>query len=441
MLVECLSEGRAISLPALGTATAKMSYRLTGAYCRIRRQFNLPIGNFEGIEEALARIAGYSYQLEAARVMTAGAVDLHIKPSVISAIAKYHMTENGRQVVQDAMDIHGGRGLILGETNYLAYAFMSMPIAITVEGANILTRNLIIFGQGAVRCHPFIYREMQAVQNEDTDAGLTEFDSLFFRHVGYTISNFIRTLSLSVTGAWVTRAPVDGQEAKYYRQLTRMSSALALVSDISMMLLGGALKRKERLSARLGDVLSNLYLGCAVLKFYRDNGSDPTEMPYVDWNMQLAMYNCQIAFKEFFENLPNRPIAWLLRVVVFPFGAHFKLPSDRLEHELVQPMFTDNPLRDRITNYMYIGKDEKDPAFIIEDAFKKLLECREVRERIREAVKAEKINSGLSVEEQATAAVNIQLCTQAEADAFVAAEKARNLAIQVDDYPAEFFTQ
>lgn len=440
MLVECLSEGRAISLPALGTATGKMCYRLTGAYARIRRQFNMPIGNFEGIEEALSRIAGYTYQLEAARVMTAGAVDQHIKPSVISAIAKYHMTENGRQVVQDAMDIHGGRGLIQGESNYLAYAFMSMPIAITVEGANILTRNLIIFGQGAIRCHPFIYREMQAAKNEDEVAGLAEFDSLFFRHVGYTFSNFIRTVSLGLSGALVTRAPVYGPEAKYYRQLTRMSSALALVSDISMMLLGGELKRKERLSARLGDVLSHLYLGCAVLKYYRDNGNDPAELPYVHWNMQLAMYNCQLAFKEFFENLPNRPIAWLLRIVVFPLGGHYKLPSDKLEHELVQPMFTDNALRDRITKHMYIGNNESDPAFIIEDTFIKLLASRETRGLIRDAVKNAKIDGNLDLAGQATAAVAAGVCTEEEAMSFVMAEQARERAIQVDDYPSEFFT-
>lgn len=439
MLVECLSEGRAISLPALATATGKMCYRLTGAYSRIRRQFNMPIGNFEGIEEALSRIAGYTYQLEAARVMTAGAVDQHIKPSVISAIAKYHMTENARQVVADAMDIHGGRGLILGESNYLAYGFMSIPIAITVEGANILTRNLIIFGQGAVRCHPFIYREMQAAKNPDNEAGLEEFDSLFFRHVGYTISNFVRTLSLSLTGARVTRSPERGPEAKYYRQLTRMSSSLALVSDISMMLLGGALKRKERLSARLGDVLSNLYLGCAVLKYFRDNGSKEEELPYVHWNLQLALYNCQIAFKEFFENLPNRPVAWLLKVIVFPYGSAYKLPDDRLEHELVQSMFSDNPLRDRITRHMYIGKVEDDPAFIIEDAFSRLLASRETRDRIREAVKKSEIDGNLDISGQAAAAVAAGLCTQDEADRFIGAEKARDRAIQVDDYPPEFF--
>lgn len=437
MLVECLSEGRAISLPALGTAIAKVCYRLTGAYSRIRTQFNMPIGNFEGIEEALSRIAGYAYQLEASRVMTAGAVDLHIKPSVVSAIAKYHMTENARKAVQDAMDVHGGRGLILGQANYLAYAYMSVPIAITVEGANILTRNLIIFGQGAIRCHPFIFREMQAAKDSDKEAGLIEFDSLIFRHAGYCFSNFVRTLSLSLSFGLVARAPVSDATAKHYRQVTRMSSSLALVSDISMMLLGGALKRKERLSSRLGDVLSNLYLATAVLKYHRDNGSKAEELPYVDWNIQLAMYNCQIAFSEFFENLPNKPIAWLLKLVVFPFGRRYRLPNDALEQKLVKSMFVDGELRDRISQPMYIGKDASDPSFIIEDAYSRLLATKSTRDAIRQAVKDGVIEDSQDREVLAAMAVKKSICDKDAADAYVAAETARDLAIQVDDFPAD----
>lgn len=439
MLVDCLSEGRAISLPALSTAIAKVCYRLTGAYSRVRTQFNMPIGNFEGIEEALSRIAGYAYQLEATRVMTAGAVDLHIKPSVVSAIAKYHMTENARKVIQDAMDVHGGRGLILGRANYLAHAYMSVPIAITVEGANILTRNLIIFGQGAIRCHPFIFREMQAAKDSNRETGLREFDSLIFRHVGYCLSNFVRTLSLSVTGGLLARAPVHDATAKHYRQITRMSSSLALVSDISMMLLGGALKRKERLSSRLGDVLSNLYLACAVLKYYRDNGSQSEDLAYVDWNVQLAMYNCQIALSEFFENLSNKPIAWMLRLIVFPFGRRYRLPNDSLEHAMVQTMFSDNSLRDRISSQMYIGSDESDPSFIIENAFMQLLATKSTRNKIRAALKEGDIVESTDLKEVLKAALEKSICTEAEADAYFAAEAARNRAIQVDDFPADDF--
>jgi len=434
MLVDCLSEGRAISLPALGTAVGKICYRLGGAYSMVREQFNVQIGKFEGIEEALSRIAGYAYQLEAARVMTAGAVDQHVKPSVVSAIAKYHMTENSRQVIQDAMDIHGGRGLILGARNYLAHGYMSVPIAITVEGANILTRNLIIFGQGAIRCHPFIYREMQAAKEEDPQLGLRAFDSLIFRHIGYTISNFVRTFSLSLTAGLATRSPVSGPSAKYYRQITRLSSSLALVSDIAMMLLGGALKRKERLSSRLGDVLSNLYLATAVLKYYRDHGSQKSDLPSVEWNMQLAMYNCQEALKEFFENLPNRPVALLLKFLVFPFGARYRLPDDDLEHELVQAMFSNNTLRERLTAPMYIGKNAADPAFLIEDAFQQLLATQPVRQVIDNAIRGGDIAEGLSVAARTEQAVRLELCSKSEAAAYCQAEQARSAAIQVDEF-------
>ncbi|MBL4821771.1 MAG: DUF1974 domain-containing protein, partial [Gammaproteobacteria bacterium] len=275
----------------------------------------------------------------------------------------------------------------------------------------------------------------------DSKAGLKQFDSLVFRHAGYCISNFVRTLSLSLSGGLITRAPVEDETADYYRQLTRMSSSLALVSDISMMLLGGGLKRKERLSARLGDVLSNLYLGCAVLKYYRDNGSNDEDLPYVHWNMQLALYNCQVALKEFFENLPNRRVAWLLKLVVFPFGNAYRLPDDALEHELVQTMFSDNELRDRITSHMFIGGDDSDPAYVIEDAFRKILATKKTRKAIRLAVKLNRIPDTHDIQVQANAAVKASLCTQAEADVYLDAERARNKAIQVDDFPASYFQE
>ncbi|MEX0619447.1 MAG: acyl-CoA dehydrogenase [Pseudohongiellaceae bacterium] len=439
MLVECLSEGRAISLPALSTATAKTCYRLTGAYAKTRKQFNLAIGNFEGVEEALSRIAGHCYQLEAARIMTAGAVDLHIKPSVVGAIAKYHMTEKARAVIQDAMDIHGGRGLIMGSKNYLAHCYISTPIAITVEGANILTRNLIIFGQGAIRCHPFIFRQMQAAKNPDEQHGLREFDSLIFRHIGYSISNFVRTLSLSLTGGRIVRKPVMDSTGRYYQQLTRVSAAFSLVSDIAMMLLGGGLKRKERLSSRLGDVLSQLYLASAVLKYYEDSGRQPEDLPYVNWNIQYALYNSQVAFNEVFENLPNRFVAFILRRMVFPLGDAFQLPDDHLEHELMGAMLSRSELRDRLTRHMYLSKDPDNATFIVEDAFNKVLATKEVRLAIRDGVRKGRLPDTVDLPRQAEAAVAAELCTREDADAWLTAEAARNLAIQVDDYPPDYF--
>ncbi len=439
MLVECLSEGRAISLPALATATGKLCYRMSGAYARIRTQFNLAIGNFEGVEEALARIAGHTYQLEAARIITAGAVDAHIKPAVVSAIAKYHMTEKSRSVIEDAMDVHAGRGLILGPSNYLAHAYMSMPIGITVEGANILTRNLMIFGQGAVRCHPFIAREMLAAKDLDETAGLREFDSLIFRHIGYGISNFVRTLTLGLSAGRIAASPTQDASKGFYQQLTRMSSALALVSDISMLMFGGELKRKERLSARLGDVLSQLYLASAVLRYYEGNGRAAADLPYVRWNVELALHECQRAFNDFFDNLPNRAAAILLKRVVFPWGDAYRQPADRLDHEIVQTMWADTELRDRLTRYAYIGNSNADAAYIIENAFNRIVATKAVRDSIRAAIKQGQLAGDMPLEALAAEAVNRRVCSAADADAYVEAERARNLAIQVDEHESLTF--
>lgn len=439
MLVECLSEGRAISLPALATATGKLCYRMSGAYARIRTQFNLAIGNFEGVEEALARIAGHTYQLEAARIITAGAVDAHIKPAVVSAIAKYHMTEKSRSVIEDAMDVHAGRGLILGPSNYLAHAYMSMPIGITVEGANILTRNLMIFGQGAVRCHPFIAREMLAAKDQDETAGLREFDSLIFRHIGYGISNFVRTLTLGLTAGRIAASPTQDASQGFYQQLTRMSSALALVSDISMLMFGGELKRKERLSARLGDVLSQLYLASAVLRYYEGNGRVTADLPYVRWNVELALHECQRAFNDFFDNLSNRAVAVLLKRVVFPWGDAYRQPADKLDHEIVQTMWADTELRDRLTRYAYIGNSNANSAYIIENAFNKIVATKATRDSIRAAIKQGQLPDNMALDALAAEAVNRRVCSQAEADAYVEAERARNLAIQVDEHESLTF--
>ncbi|MES3009099.1 MAG: acyl-CoA dehydrogenase [Pseudomonadota bacterium] len=439
MLVECLSEGRAISLPALATATGKLCYRMTGAYARIRTQFNLAIGNFEGVEEALARIAGNTYLLEAARIVTAGAVDAHIKPAVVSAIAKYHMTEKSRSVIADAMDIHAGRGLILGPSNYLAHAYMSMPIGITVEGANILTRNLMIFGQGAVRCHPFIAREMLAAKNPDTDAGLREFDSLIFRHIGYGISNFVRTLSLGLSAGRIAASPTQDASKGFYQQLTRMSSALALVADISMLMFGGELKRKERLSARLGDVLSQLYLASAVLRYYEGNDRKAADLPYVRWNVELALYESQCAFNDFFDNLPSRMAAVLLKRVVFPWGDAYHQPTDKLDHDLVQTMWTDTELRERLTRYTYIGSSDADSTYIIENAFRKIIATKAIRDTIKTAIRQGELSGNTTSDALAAEAVNRKICSPAEAEAYVDAEQARNYAIQVDEHASLTF--
>lgn len=433
MLVECLSAGRGISLPSSSTATGKLAYRATGAYAVLREQFKTEIGKFEGVEEALARIAGNTYQLEATRKMTASAVDMGAKPSVVTAIAKYHMTEAARAILNDTMDIHGGRGVIMGERNYIASGYNSMPISITVEGANILTRNLMIFGQGAVRCHPFVFREMQAANNPNEQLGVEEFDSLLFRHIGYGLSNFIRTVSLGLTSGKIVKKPVSGKTGRYYQQLTQMSSALALVSDVSMALLGGELKRKERLSARLGDVLSYLYLSSCVLKYYQDSGCKEADLPYVEWNITNNLYLMQKAFDEFFENLAPRWLGKVLRRLVFPYGNNYKRPNDRLEHKIVKPMFEHSELRDRLTQNIFIGNEE-DPVGRVENAFNKVLATKDTAIKIKKAIKKGQLTASRELEDTVATALAAGLLSQQEADEYLEAEACRLDAIQVDDY-------
>jgi hypothetical protein len=296
----------------------------------------------------------------------------------------------------------------------------------------------MIFGQGAVRCHPFVFREMQAASNPDEKAGLDQFDSLFFRHVGYGVSNFIRTITLGLTGGKIVKKPVAGKTGSYYQQLTRMSSALAMVSDLSMMIFGGDLKRLERLSARLGDVLSHLYIASTVLKYYEDNGRPLSDLPYVEWCMQKSLYEIQQAFIYFFENLPMRWLGRVLKRIVFPWGANYEMPSDRLDHEIVKAMLSDNELRDRLTKDIYIGKSDDDPAGRIENAFKKILAAAPVEKALRKAMKEGKLTSSRNLQETVEAAVAEGIITQEEANLYLEAEAARDDAIQVDDYSKEY---
>ncbi len=437
MLMESLAAGRSISLPAMGAAVSKLSYRLTGAYALVREQFKTPIGRFEGIEEALARIAGLTYRVESMRIMTAGAVDLRVKPSVVSAIAKYHMTEMGRQIMTDSMDIHAGRAIIMGERNYLANGYMSQPIGITVEGANILTRNLMIFGQGAVRCHPYVFREMMAAQLEDKEEGVKRFDSLLFRHIGYGFSNFARTFGLGLTAGKLATKPVAGQTAKYYQQLTRMSSALALTSDVAMGMLGGDLKRKERLSARLADVLSHLYMASTVLKYYEDNERPIADLPYVEWNMQYSLEKIQEAFYDFYTNFPNKWVGKFLRFVAFPYGKSYNKPADRLERAIVKPMLQGSEVRERLTTYSYVGESANDVTGRVEQAFFKVLAADEVRRKLRKAMKAKELDKNATNMERIEQAIEKGIINQEEKQILVDAEEARMDVIQVDDYSHE----
>src|SRR5947207_1422935 len=320
MLMGCLAAGRAISLPTSSVGRVKALTRFTGAYARVRSQFKTPIGKLEGVEEALGRIAAHCYMMDATRIMTAGAVDLGEKPAVLSAIAKYHMTERARLCVNDAMDIHGGKGICLGPNNWVGRGYQMTPIAITVEGANILTRTLIIFGQGAIRCHPYVLREMRAAKEMQGAEASREFDAAFTSHIGHVLSNGVRAWMHGITSSRLGHTPRDGaaELAHYYRNVSRLSTAFAFLADISMLAMGGALKRKEKISGRLGDVLSMMYLVSATLKRYEDDGRIREDLPLVRWAVRDALHRAQQAIEGILSNFPVKSLATFLRWTIFP---------------------------------------------------------------------------------------------------------------------------
>ena len=438
MLMECLAAGRAISLPSLSAGTAALVARVGGAFARIRRQFKQPIGRFEGVEEALARIAGNTYAIVAVRNMTAGAVDQGAEPAVASAIAKYHLTEKARQVINDGMDVLGGSGIMLGPRNLLGRCYQGTPIGITVEGANILTRSLIIFGQGAVRCHPYILEAMRAVKNRDAAEGRKQFDQALFGHIGYSISNFARALFLALSGGALVRLPELTPCNSYFRQLTRMSAAFALTADVAMLTLGGSLKRRERLSGRLADALSQLFIASAALKRFTDQGHPLEDLPLVRWVCEDALWQCQEALDGLLRNFPVRPVAWVLRGVLFPFGRPFRRPSDWLSHQAAQVIFSPGAARDRLTAGIYLTTDTAEQLGRIEDALQKVVAAEAVETKLRRAVR-----DGLLERDQEevmlNAAVKQQIITKEEAEQVRAAHQARREAVAVDQFPQDYW--
>ena len=354
MLVEVLSVGRAISLPSSATGALRAAVASVGAYARMRKQFGLAIARFEGVEEALARIAGLTYATAALSRSTAAAVDRGEKPAVTSAIAKYHATEWGRQVAGDAMDVLGGKGVQLGPSNYAGRAWEGVPIAITVEGANIMTRSLMIFGQGAIRCHPYVLREMQALLITDRDEQLKTFDHLLFGHIGFGLSNAVRSFVLEVSGSRLGDSAGDAYSRRFYRKLNRYSAALALCADVFMGVLGGKLKFKEKLSARLGDVLSYLYIASAMLKRYEDTGRPEADRPLLAWAFHHCVWNMQMALDGAIRNFPVRSVSVLLRVLVFPLGRREVPPSDRLGRRVAALITAPSEARDRLLEWVYL---------------------------------------------------------------------------------------
>jgi acyl-CoA dehydrogenase len=435
MLMNCLSTGRAISLPALGTGAGKVASRATGAYSRIRKQFRLPIAKFEGVEEALTRIAGTTYRMDAARRMTAGALDQGERPSVLSAILKYHCTEGMRVALNDAMDVHGGRGVMLGPRNYLARAYEAVPISITVEGANILTRSMMIFGQGAIRCHPYLLTEMEAAANADTNAGRIDFDKALFSHIGFTISNAARALAGALTLGYCFKAPDAGRVGHHYRHLSRMSAAFAFSADVALLLLGGKMKRKEKLSARFGDVLSHLYMASAVLKGFEDQGRPAADLPLVEWALADSLHTIEARLEAICRNFPSRPLGWLVRLIILPLGRSHQPPDDALGHRAANIITTPGAARDRLTRSVYINAVADDPLGRLELALKAVLAAEPVEKRLEKELKV-RLNP-INREQHIEAGLKTGVLGERDAELVRAAAKATRDCILVDEFPAK----
>ncbi|WP_411832847.1 acyl-CoA dehydrogenase [Pseudoxanthomonas mexicana] len=393
MLNECLAVGRSITLPSTASGGAKAGAVVVGAYARIRKQFGLSIGRFEGVEEALARIGAKAYAISALSQATAAAVDRGDVPSVPSAIAKYHCTSMSREVVSDAMDIIGGKGIILGPRNFAGRNWQAAPIAITVEGANIMTRSLLIFGQGAILCHPWVMKEMQAAQDPDHAAGLEVFDESLFGHIRYGISNAVRSFWFGITGAKIGAAPGDAYTRRYFRKLDRYSANLALMADVSMMTLGGKLKFKESLSGRLGDVLSHIYMTSAMLKRYHDEGAPQADQPLLAWAFHDSVHRIENALSAALRNFPIRPIGWLMWALIFPLGRRAEAPGDRLGHRVASLLMTQNEARDRLAHGVFLTPCENNPGGRIASYLAKAIAAEPVERKLLKALKTKGIEA------------------------------------------------
>ncbi|AIZ32169.1 acyl-CoA dehydrogenase [Pseudomonas parafulva] len=438
MLMNCLSVGRSISLPAVGTGAAKYTSLVTGQYARIREQFNVPLAAFEGIQESLAQIGGNAWLMDSARLLTAKAVDLGEKPSVLSAILKYHLTERGRACIQHAMDVHGGKGIIMGPNNYLGRNWQGAPIFITVEGANILSRNLMIFGQGAIRCHPFVLKEMALAGREDRDQALKEFDDLLMKHIMFATRNAASTFVLGLGLGHFDKVPGDVLSQGYFRALNRQAAAFALLADLSMMLLGGALKRRERLSARLGDVLSYLYLSSAALKRYHDLGAPEYMQPLLRWALEESLGQAETALDRLLDNFPNRFVGGALRVLVFPFGRRHTGPSDELDAEVAALIgrHKGDPALEELLAGCFRPQADGDPVAALQQACDLLDDTEPLQKAVHQALKEGKLHPAPG-QSLIDAAVQSGVLQTAEAERLRAAEAARRVVIDVDAFDKE----
>jgi acyl-CoA dehydrogenase len=434
MLVEQLSVGRCISLPSIATGGAKGGVYSTAAYARIRRQFNMPVGKFEGVEAVIARMAARTYIMDAARSVTTGAIDGGEKPSVPAGILKYHVTEFGRMVANDAMDVQGGKGIMLGPRNYIGRGYQMVPVSITVEGANILTRSLIIFGQGAVRCHPFVLKEMNAAQDPDRERGLREFDVALFGHIRYTISNAVRSFVGAVTLSRIVTSPMRGPTTRYYEHINRFSASFAFATDVAMLSLGGYLKKKENLSARLGDVLSNMYLASMVLKHFENQGRPEADLPLVEHACRSLLYQAQEQLHLFLRNFPVRWLAAIMRLVIFPRGLTYSAPSDLLNPRIAELVMNPGEARERLCHYIYRTLEPGNHLGLVQRALELSIAAEPLEKKIRvEGIKTGRI-SALDLPGQVREALAVGLITEAEAAQLREYDRKVMEIIHVDDF-------
>ncbi len=436
MLMNCLSDGRAISLPALSTGAGKYAARYTGAYARIRKQFKIPVGYFEGVEEALAEIAGHSYILNAARHLTLTALDTGENPSVISGIVKYQSTERMRKIINHAMDIHGGHAICMGPNNFLGRAYQGIPISITVEGANILTRSMIVFGQGALRSHPFLLKEVEAVNHPDHEQAVQLFDEALMGHIGFIISNFFRSLWLGVSGARFIQVPGRGITRRYYKQLSRMSAAFALLADAMVLILGGSLKRKEKLSGRMADALSNMYLLTAVLKHFEDEGSQSEDIPLLQWAAEDCLYNTQEAMKDVLRNFPVPVVGTLLNMVIFPLTKPYGGANDRLGHKVARLLLQPSAVRDRLTRDIFWTDNPDDGMGRLEHALKLSIAAEDAERKLRDAMHIGLLNQQ-PIESLLEKAQELDIINKQEAEQIMQSHLATQNAIRVDEFSKE----
>ena len=433
MLMESLSVGRGVSLPSMGVASGKGVSRHVGAYARIRRQFGLPVGKFEGIEEVLGRVAAATYTMDAGSRLTTAALDAGEKPSVVSAILKLYNTETMRDVINGGMDVIGGKGICMGPSNFLGRAYQSIPVGITVEGANILTRSLIVFGQGAIRCHPWLIREMEAAALPNRTEAIENFDEALTGHVGYAIGNGARALFHGLTKAAFANAPHAGETAKYYKRLARASAAFAFLADFAMLFLGGGLKRKEMLSGRFADALSNLYMASAVLKRYEDTGRPAADRPLMEWSVRHCLFETQSALDQILRNFPSTPIGLVLRAVVFPLGRRYRTPNDRLTRACAAILLEDSEARERLTDGIYLSADERDATGVVEHAFRLVLAADPAERKIRAARRKQPWGVDRATWLQQLVAEGV--LTKAESELVERAGEATRRVIDVDDFP------